>query len=317
MTWSQRIAVGLLLLAHVALMWWMPAWIASDSSIRGFDEDVAIGAAYGVLMGQWILGSLWLVCLHESRWWRGLSVFLAAGAMWLAMVLAFTHMGDASLSPDASLPIEGGVLIAASILANSSLLAATWPLSRWRISLPGNDRQQVEQVSLRRIMLGILAVCLFLAVARKTLATSNEALTFDFVNVEQHLVNAVSAAVIHAMNLALMSPMIAVLFKRNRNALDEGLVAVCVPVYGLAMTMVEVVLLSVVTYDAVGHIWFLLPLNTTQLLTVVGTLIVLRGSGIRLEQAPPTKRWRLFKNARRNRRMADPRVWPSTPDDNS
>lgn len=317
MNWWQRIVVGLLLLAHGALMWLMPAWMFSDSSIRGFDEEIAIGIAYGVLVGQWILGSLWLVCLHESRWWRCLSIFLAAGGMWLAMALAFTQVGDASVSRDTSLPIECCFLIAASILANSSLLAATWPLSRWKIHLPGSGHQCSEQVSLRRIMLSILAVCFFLAIARRSLATSNEALTFDFVNVEQFLVNAVSTAAIHAMNLALMSPMIAVLFKRNRQALDEGLVVVGVPVYGLAMTMAEVVLLSVFTYDAVGHVWFLLPLNMTQLLTVVGTLLLLRGCGVRLEQAPPTNRWRFFTRARRNRGMAEPMVWPSAPDDNS
>lgn len=64
--------LSLMLLAHWVLTWRL---IASTNEFEPGSE-LLITVMCGVLLGQGVLASLWLVCLRDSPWWRGLCVLL-------------------------------------------------------------------------------------------------------------------------------------------------------------------------------------------------------------------------------------------------
>lgn len=121
MTWWQRITAGLLLLAHLALLGGLHYAVPPEYAV----------VVLAVFAGQCTLLGLWLVCLQDGRLWRVLNVFLAAGCLWLALVIVDGIRGNHQdpLGMHFSFVIAG-IAIALPLSLYGAFLSATWPLSR-------------------------------------------------------------------------------------------------------------------------------------------------------------------------------------------
>lgn len=284
MGWWQRVLLGLLLLAHWTLTWQM-AVLATD---YGPNNELRIVMSYGVLLGQSVLASLWLACLRDSRWWRGLCVLLLAAWAWLAMALGIT-MPESLAIVDVLLM---GSPIVMSLLGASGVLSVAWWIFRWEIRSPGDDGSSSRQFSLRRSLAMMAMACIFLAIARNFMPPADQSDGTEFTMLPAalllFLVGTALTSVVFAVNCCAMLPMIAAIFKIQEHWLPWTLVLLFfgVPGYGLVVAIIEGAIVAWLGGGDSDNIWILMASNMAQLSIIVLTLAFLRMIGFRFERSP-------------------------------
>ena len=288
MSWWQRVLLGLMLLAHWVLTWQMVVLSHEFET----NEALRTGVSFGVLLGQGVLTSLWLVCLRDSRWWRGLCVLLLAAWAWLAMILEITI-------PESFIITEmlgRGLMIVLSILASGGVLSVGWWIFRWEIRSPGDDGSSPKQFSLRRSLAMMAIVCIFLAVARNVTPSEDQRVRAEFAMIAaalpMFLLSVAITFAVFAVNGCAMLPMIAAIFRSQENWLPWTLVLLFfgVPVYGLVVAIIEGAIVAWLVGDAPDIVWVLMASNMAQLSIIVTTLAFLRAIGFRFERSPGKRR---------------------------
>ena len=282
MNWWQRVLLGLLLLAHLALM-------RRVLALRP-DGELHVGAMVGVLLGQGVLASLWLVCLRDSRWWRGLCVLLLAAWAWLVQIMGET------VTISESLPIFQvlwrGLQIVLRVLACGGVLSMAWWIFRWEIRSPGDDGSSPRQFSLRRSLVMMAMACIFLAVARNFMPSADQSDGTVFAMLISALPRFLLGTAMYAANCCVMLPMIAAMFRCQERWLRWTMLLLFfgVPVYGIIVAVIEGVFLALLPVHDPDSVWILMVTNMAQLFTIVSTLACLRAIGFRLERVPANHR---------------------------
>jgi len=286
MTWWQRVLLGLLLLTHWVLVWGLVASLAS----LGAGSELQACATLGLLLGQGVLASLWLICVRGSRWWRSLCVLLMVAYAWLAITLGL----DASERWSLTDLFLVGLAIVVGMLTFSSVLGLACWIGRWEIRSPGDDdRSSNRQISLRRGLAIMAIACVFLAVVRQFMPPMEGSAWADFANLKRELPMlllgfAIASAVL-AVNCCTMLPVIAIMFclEGPRRQSIIGVIFLGVPVYGAVVSLLESLFLLtwMVGNDPIPAS-ILLAINTVQLFTIVVSLMLLRLIGFRFERAP-------------------------------
>lgn len=276
MSWWQRIATGLLLLAHLALLGGLHYAVPPEYS-------VVIPAVFG---GQCTLLGLWLVCLQDSRPWRVLNVFLAASCLWLSLVIVDGIRGNHKdpLWMHVSLVILG-IATALPLSLCGAFLIATWPLSRWQIIPPETRGVGSRQFSIQRIMVGMGVICIFLAVARVALPEVD----WRLLTVGNALPSIITGiAILQFIPFLTMLPVIAYVFHAQGKSFprDWRGVVIGVLLYGSLVVAVETALVAYVGGEDLSVGTDAIAFNVVQLLTIFGTLGLLRMIGFRFERAP-------------------------------
>jgi hypothetical protein len=270
--WQRNTLTGVLLV-HLVILPALACWASQQPDVAG------VSILLGVSVGQGVLASLWLVCLKASLVRRFVDALTLTSVSWLIAALTLRPYAD----EHASVVVVGTLGPLLVVLANSGLLVVMGPLGPWRIVLPQHPGTAPQQFSLLHGLMLITAACIALAAARGMLPHWKADLLSSRHGEEGLILPAGWLMVFFSINALLLLPSFdSLCLYKAKNRVLVNVLLIGVPIFATVMMCVQVVFAPLEV--TLRGLW---EFNASQLLTIGGTVIAMRATGVRFERSPP------------------------------